>query len=168
MSMIFGAGILMAALQADTATSAGRRVVATTVVPPPFVTVVDRAAESALVNVRISSPEGLIWQDTLRVGRNSGASYSQDKSEAGPVECTGGSYDRSRRSSLRVQLYLRDGSEHGPVINVAVNWTHPNAIIGCQQSGTRGVQLEESLPLARGQSETLQADGGLTITLMRR
>ena len=151
-----------------------------TMVPPPIaVTSSSRqfaqsdpavpASLPAVIDIHVTSADGLDWQDTLRVDRNSGASYSQSKSEAGSANCAArSSYDRSRRTSLNVQLNLRDDSERGPSTQVSVSWSRPTSAEDCQAVGTRGVQLEQSIVLPPGQTRSIVGDGGLRVTLTRR
>ena len=76
------------------------------------ITTADRIARPAspspqieTIAVRISSPQGVLWQGNLRVGANQGASYSQNLSQASPDQCPPGSpYDRSERSSISFNL----------------------------------------------------------------
>jgi hypothetical protein len=53
------------------------------------------------------------------------------------------------------------------MINVSVSWQRPSKTVGCAGEGTRQVQLTQTVPLAPGQSVTLQGDAGLTVTVSR-
>ena len=110
----------------------------------------------------------MLFNDTLRVGGFAGASYQQSRSEAPETQCpTERYYSASTRDSLNVNLYQREESTAGPLINISVSWTRPSRTIGCGGEGTRQVQLNQTVPLAAGQSVTLQGDAGLSVTVSR-
>jgi hypothetical protein len=109
-----------------------------------------------------------LFNDTFRVARNSGASYSENRSEAPEMSCGGDRYSGSQeRYSLNINLYLREDIPTGPAVNVSVNWQRATRGIECGEEGTRGVQLTQTVPLAPGQSVTLEGDAGLAVTVSR-
>ena len=120
------------------------------------------------VRVRVTVGAQVLFSDTLRVGGFSGASYQQSRTEAPETQCpTERYYSPSMRDSLNVNLYQREDTTAGPLLNVSVSWTRPSRTIGCGGEGTRQVQLNQTVPLAPGQSVTLQGDAGLTVTVSR-
>lgn len=120
------------------------------------------------VRVRVTAGTQVLFSDTLRVSRVSGASYQQSRSEATETVCpTERYFFSSQRNSLNVNLYLREDSTIGSMLNVSVSWTRPSRGVGCGGEGSRQVQLTQTVPLAAGQSVTLQGDGGLAVTVSR-
>lgn len=120
------------------------------------------------VTVRITAGNRPLLSDTFRVSRNGGASYQQSRSEE-PVGCSEQRqrYGSQERNSLNLNLYLRDDGSGAPMVNVSVQWQRPSTPPVCVGEGSRQVQLTQTVPLAAGQSVTLQGDAGLTITLSR-
>ncbi|WP_310468274.1 hypothetical protein [Sphingomonas sp.] len=141
--------------------------------PPPVVTAsrIARPIEQSAVttlHVRVAVAGRSLFDDTLRVGQNSGASFSQTRSEAPALPCAGSRpYSGSTQNSLNIQLYARDNSHQGPGYSVNVSWQRPVAEPDCSGEGTRGVQLNQTVPLAPGESVTIRGDAGLTVTLTR-
>jgi hypothetical protein len=120
------------------------------------------------VHLRITAGNRELYNDTLRVTRNAGASYSESRSEASEGACAGGRYSgSSERHSLNIQLYLRDDMQSGQAVNVSVDWKRPSDNIVCGGEGSRTVQLTHTVPLTPGQSTTLHGDAGLTVTITR-
>lgn len=116
------------------------------------------------MRVRVMAGGRQLFSDTLRVSRIGGANYQESRSEAPPVVCAYGSTDRY---SLSVNIYLRDNVATGSKVNVAVTWQRPVAQSNCSEDGTRQVQLTQTVPLAPGQTVTIQGDAGLSVTLSR-
>ena len=121
------------------------------------------------IAVRVTAGNRILFNDTLRVSENSSASYSENRSEAATVACPPPrSHDSSDRSSLSIQLYLRDNRNTGEAVNISVNWQRPAPGSACGNDGTRTVQLGQTVQLQPGQSATIQGDAGLVVTLTRR
>src|SRR3954469_3613171 len=80
---------------------------------------VAQASDVARVRLRIVAGNQTLFDDELRVGRSSGASYSQSRSEAPEFNCSSDRYygGGGDRDSLNVQLYLRDDPQAGQAIN---------------------------------------------------
>ena len=146
--------------------------------PPPIIAVAPPAPpiiRSTLtksvpvpVRVRVAVGAQVLFNDTLRVSGIAGASYQESRSEAPETVCpTERYYSASRRDSLNVNLYQREESTAGPLFNVSVSWTRPSRTVGCGGEGSRQVQLTQTVPLAPGQSVTLQGDAGLSVTVSR-
>ena len=128
------------------------------------------AAESPIetLAVRISSPEGLLWQGTVRVGQNQSGSYSQSFSQASADNCPPNSpYDRSERSSLNFNVYVQNYGQGRPSYRVDASWGRPIKVPNCGESGTRTVQINQGVMLDPGQSATIQGDAGLQVELTR-
>ena len=123
----------------------------------------------AAIAVRVTAGNRVLFNDTLRVSSGSGASYSESRSEAALSICPAmRPYGSSERSSLSVQLHLRDNQATGPAVNVTVNWQRPAPGAACDNDGTRSVQLGQTVPLPHGESTTIAGDAGLLVTLTRR
>lgn len=133
-------------------------------------TVVLNANPDAIIPVRVRIMAGgnQLLNDTFRVSRNGSASYQESRSEA-PQPCgeEQRSYGSQERYSLNMNLYLRYEGMGGPMVNVSVSWGRPSANTICAGEGSRQVQLSQTVPLAPGQSVTLQGDAGLSVTLSR-
>ena len=156
------------------ATALHSQPVAITASPPPMLTssrIASRPVEQPAVtalHLRVTIAGRTLFDDSLRVGPNSGASFSQTRSEAPVQPCTGlRPYSGSAQNSLNIQLYARDNSNQGPSYSVNVNWQRPAAEPDCAGDGTRGVQLSQTVPLGPGESVTIRGDAGLTVTLSR-
>jgi hypothetical protein len=135
--------------------------------PPMMRSALTRAA-AVPVRIRVVAGTQVLLNDTLRVSGISGASYQESRSEAPETVCSAERYySASRRDSLSVNLYQREETTAGPLLNVSVSWTRPSRTVGCGGEGTRQVQLTQTVPLAPGQSVTLQGDAGLTVTVSR-
>ena len=121
------------------------------------------------VHVRVVAGNQELFNDSLRVTSNAGASYQESRSEAPPTVCTGERYYSSQqRYSINLNLYLREGSPQGPMVNVSVTWQRPSAMPSCGGDGSRQVQLTQTVPLVPGQSvDAIQGDAGLAVTISR-
>lgn len=143
--------------------------------PPPVLRVApirgDYSAVPAVapfpIRVRVVAGTQVLFNDTLRIARNANASYQESRNEAPETICPGERYYSSQeRYSLNINLYSRDDNSSGPAVNISVSWTRPARAVTCGE-GTRQVQLTQTVPLASGQSVTLQGDAGLSVTLSR-
>lgn len=143
-------------------------VIAITPPAPPMVRTPQLSSGPPIpVRVRVAAGSQVLFNDALRVSRISGARYEQSRSEAPETVCsTERYYNSSQRSSVNLSLYLRDDTTLGSVVNVSVSWVRPSRAAACAE-GTRQVQLTQTVPLAPGQSVTLQGDAGLTVSLSR-
>ncbi len=119
--------------------------------------------------VRVSSPAGVLWQGTLRVASNQGASYSQNLSQASPTNCPANApYDRSERSSINFNVYVQNSGEYGPIYRIDASWGRPTAEEGCGERGTRTVQVSKTLALDPGETGVVEGDAGLRVEVTRR
>ena len=120
------------------------------------------------LSVRLSSPQGILWQGTLRVSQNQSASYSQNWSQASPQVCpTGVPYDRSERSSINFNVYVQNNGQYGLSYRFDASWARPIPVSGCGESGTRTVSLNQALRLAPGQTSVIEGDAGFRVEVTR-
>ena len=120
------------------------------------------------VRVRVTAAGQQLLNDTFRLSRNASASYQESRSEAPDIMCsTQRSYGSQQRYSLNVNLYLREDGTNGPAVNVSVRWQRPVKLMTCGGEGSREVQLTQTIPLAPGQSMTVEGDAGLAVTISR-
>jgi hypothetical protein len=120
------------------------------------------------VRVRVVAGGQQLFDDTLRVSRTASASYQESRSEAPETVCAAQRYYSSQeRYSFNINLYLRDETPIGPSVNVTVRWQRPSKMPACGGEGSREVQLTQTVPLAPGQSTTIQGDAGLLVTISR-
>ena len=152
---------------------------AATVVTPPHVdartsaSIVAVAPEmtpvsSVPIHIRVTAAGQELLNDTFRVTSNAGATYQLSRSEAPDAVCAGERYYSSQqRYALNMNLYLRDGSAPGTMVNVSVSWQRPSKVPSCGGEGSRQVQLTQTVPLAPGQSVTIEGDAGLMVTISR-
>ena len=127
------------------------------------------SATTQIIAVRVSSPQGVLWQGTLRIAENQSASYSQNMSQASTVVCPPGSpYDRSERTSVSLNVYTQNYGQGRPNYRLDVSWGRPIIDTNCGESGTRTVQINQSVMLDPGQSTTIDGDAGLRIELTRQ
>jgi len=163
-----------AIIAAQSQASSPPPIVAVAPTPPPIVRVAgdlmiaDAPVPAFPVRVRVMAGGQQLLNDTFRVGRNAGASYTESRSEAPDMVCSNQRYYGSQqRYSLNVNLYLRDDGTNGPAVNVTVRWQRPAKLMTCGGDGSREVQLSQTVPLAPGQSVTLQGDAGLAVSISR-
>jgi hypothetical protein len=133
------------------------RIVATPAVP----------AQIQTLGVRVSSPQGVLWQGSLRVAENQSASYSQNLSQASTELCPPGSpYDRSERSSVSFNVYMQNyGQGRDPSYRIDASWARPIKDANCGESGTRTVQINQAVMLEPGQTSVIEGDAGLRVEL---
>ncbi|HUP67793.1 MAG TPA: hypothetical protein VM145_06260 [Sphingomicrobium sp.] len=131
--------------------------------------VVVQPNEVVRIHMRIAAGSQTLFDDDLRVGQNSGASYSENRSEAPEMNCSADRYYSSGdRDSLNVQLSLRNDPQIGSAVSVNVTWQRPTRTMTCPSEGSRSVSLAQTVSLAPGESETIRGDAGLVVTLTRR
>jgi hypothetical protein len=119
------------------------------------------------LSVRISSPEGIMWEGSLRVSPNQGANYQQNFSEASPDVCPPGSpSDRSERRSISFNVYSQSSSQPG-LYQIDASWGRPIRDQRCSGTGTRTVQVNKGVTLQPGETAVVEGDAGLKIEVMR-
>jgi hypothetical protein len=117
--------------------------------------------------VRLTSPQGVLWQGNVRVTQNQGASYSQNFSQASPTACPSTSYERSERSSVNLNVYLQNNGSNGMVYRVDASWQRPAEDSGCGERGTRTVQVAKGISLNAGETGVIEGDAGLRVEITR-
>ena len=121
------------------------------------------------VEMRVTAGNRLLFDDTLRVARNSAASFSQNRQEASLSACdTSRGYEASDRHALNINLYLQENSPGDQRVNVSVSWQRPVPGQECSTDATRMVQVTQTVRLERGQSQEIEGDAGLRVVLTRR
>ena len=139
------------------------RMVSDRIAAPPAV-----STPTQMIGVRVSSPQGVLWQGTLRIAENQSASYSQNLSQASTLVCPPGSpYDRSERTSVSFNVYTQNYGQGRPNYRLDVSWARPIIDPNCGESGTRTVQINQSITLEPGQTATIEGDAGLRVELSR-
>ncbi len=150
----------------ETGITTGQRIVAIGAVPSLEES---PAVQVSPIAVLVTAGNRVLFSGTLRVASGSGASYSENRSEAPLMTCpTLRPYEATERSSLSIQMYLRDNSAVGNGVNVSVNWQRPAPGGACGNDGTRSVQLSQTVQLQPGQNARIEGDAGLVVTLSRR
>lgn len=125
-------------------------------------------AQVDTLHIRISSPEGLLWQGPVRVSRNQGANYQQSLGQAFPDPCPpDGGYDRSERRHINFNIYSQQ-SERGAQYRLDVSWARPIIDSSCGETGTRTVQINKTVLLNPGESQSIEGDAGLKVEVSRR
>lgn len=120
------------------------------------------------LSVRVSSPQGVLWQGALRVANNQGASYSQNLSQASTHACpTNSPYDRSERSSVSFNVYAQNYGQGTPSYRIDASWARPIKEANCLESGTRTVQINHAVALQPGQTAAIEGDAGLRVEVTR-
>ncbi len=118
--------------------------------------------------VRISSPEGVLWQGSLRVSPNQGANYQQNFSQASLGLCPPGSpYDRSERRHINFNVYSQQNNQSGQTYRLDVSWGRPGPDEGCGERGTRTVQVNQTVAIEPGGTAVVEGDAGLRVELTR-
>jgi hypothetical protein len=140
----------------------------TTPVLSRYVSSAERLAQPPVsLEIRVSGEDGAIWEGRLRVGPT-GASISQNRSEAQPANCQVPSQflDRSVRTGFTLNLSPGYG-EAADLYSVNVSWTRV-AANGCAHDGTRTVQMQSTVTVPEHSSTVLRGDAGLVVELRRR
>jgi hypothetical protein len=147
-----------------------------TVPQAPYAMTADRIARPNLqslvgtenIVIRVSSPEGMLWEGTLRVGPNQGASYQQNFSQAPAQLCPPGSYyDRSERRHLNFSINAQHNQQTGPSYRIEASWARPVESQACGESGTRTVQISQTVQIVPGEPTVIEGDAGLRVRLVR-
>ena len=127
------------------------------------------SAPTQTLSVRISSPQAVLWQGTVRVAENQGASYSENMSQASTMTCPPNlPYDRSERSSVSFNVYSQNYGQGRPNYRLDVSWARPIIDPNCGESGTRTVQINQAVMLDPGETATVEGDAGLRVQLTRQ
>lgn len=146
-------------------------------VPAPIIMVSDRVLGptqdgTALpfedISIRATSPQGLLWQGTLRIGPSQGASCQHYYTQAPADRCAPGSpFDRSERSSLLLSVQAQNNRQWGQGFRLDATWTRPVRGEACGEGGSRTVQINQAFPIAPGETTILEGDAGLRVQLSR-
>ena len=153
--------------------------------PPPVIVALEPSSQSGItfsgrptpgadvpapysVDVTISVEGRTLWKGTLRLARTYSASYNQTVQEAPAEICPGmRSYEATQRTNFGIGLNSQF-TENQERINVNFSWVRPQPAKSCGSSGSRTVQINETVPLKNGETVTLTGDAGLVLTLSRR
>ena len=120
------------------------------------------------VAIRVTSPDGVLYDGILRVGPNQGASYQQSSSQAAGGVCPPGTpYDRSERRQFNFNINPQ-AYQGGQIYRIDVSWGRPTPEKGCGESGTRTVQINQTVGLDAGETALINGDAGLRVELTRR
>lgn len=120
------------------------------------------------IGIRVTSPEGVLWEGSLRVGPNQSANYSQSISQASAELCpVGSSYDRSERRNLNFSINPSYNQQLGQSYRMDASWTRPMRGDACYDSGTRTVQINQTVTIETGKTEVVEGDAGLRVELRR-
>ena len=120
------------------------------------------------IGIAVSSPQGPLWEGTLRVSPNQGASYQQNLSQASAQPCPSGSpYERSERSHLNVSVYAEQNLQLNLSYRIDASWARPIANLDCRETGTRTVQINHVVVIAPGETSVVEGDAGLRVQLTR-
>jgi hypothetical protein len=118
------------------------------------------------IGIRLISPEGVLWEGTLRVGSNQSANYSQNISQASTELCPAGpSYDRSERRNLNFSINPSYNQHLGQSYRVDASWARPVRGDACYDSGTRTVQIHQTVSIDPGKTQIIEGDAGLRVEL---
>jgi len=121
------------------------------------------------VDLHVSTGGRVLFNDTLRVARNSGASFNQNRSEASLTACDmSRGYESADRHSLSINLYLQENTPGDPRVNVSVSWQRPVPGMECATDATRMVQVTQTVRIDPGVSQTIEGDAGLRVIVTRR
>jgi ribosomal protein L31 len=127
------------------------------------------SASIATIAIDVSAEGRPIWQGSLRVGANSGASFNQHMQQASdrPKSCDLDQRIGSSRDQFSIQLSRFRRSNEEDAVNVTASWTrsvHPVAC-GSYESPNRTVSLTDAVALTPSRPAQLRGDGGLLVTL---
>jgi hypothetical protein len=120
------------------------------------------------VAVRITSPEGLLWEGSLRVGPYQNGSYNQSISQASDNVCPREPhYDRAERSQFTFGIYAPTGERSAQNYRIDASWARPVKGEMCVETGTRTVQMSQMVSIAAGETKTISGDAGFRVQLSR-
>lgn len=142
--------------------------------PAPVIAVGDRIAPPSVsaqtraesLSIRISSSDGVLWQGSVRVRPNQGASYNQNFSQASTESCGSNSYDHAERRQFNFNVNAQHNAL-GQAYRIDVSWQRPIADGTCSETGTRTVGVNRTVLLSPGQTSVIEGDAGLRIELTR-
>lgn len=121
-----------------------------------------------VIDVEASVDGKTLWQGSLRVGAQGGASFQRTLREAPPEGCAANEdygFSGGVRDSLNIQI-TASRYDQASRQTYTVEWQRPTD--QCPASVTRTAKISGSVQLEPGQSATLHGDAGLTLRLSRR
>jgi hypothetical protein len=138
---------------------------------PPAIHVVQpnrNLTEVTTVDVVVRAGNEVLFEGPLRVAVIAPAAMSHEQTEAPPAGCPAKGYrDRAVRR-LRLNLSANAGQGGDRDYAVSVSWTRPIDRACPAPTGTRTVELTETVMLSVGRAVTVTGDGDLSVTLRRR
>jgi hypothetical protein len=113
-------------------------------------------APPVLLDVRVSSGAGDLWQGSLRTGQ-AGASLTHHRSESEAEGCPDQpAYDKTIRHQLTVNIHNAGAQPTGAAYHVSVSWQRPASPQGCASDGMRTVQIQQTIGLPPGAQAMMQ------------
>ena len=174
---------ILAALAAQTA-----GMISASPSPPPVIVALEPASQSGitfaqpvrpatppeavvpyLVDVTITADGRTLYKGTLRLARAYSASYNETVQQAPAEICPGArTYEASQRTNLGLGLNSQF-LENEERISVNLSWVRPRAVsASCRYTGSRTVQVNDTVTLKPGETVVIKGDAGLELTLSRR
>ena len=120
------------------------------------------------LSVRLTSPQGVLWQGNVRVTDNQGASYSQSFSQASMYACSPSSYNQTEQNSINFNIYWQNNGNGDRSFRLDSSWQRPAEARDCGERGTRTVQVNQNLAIGHGETGVVEGDAGLRIEVTRR
>jgi hypothetical protein len=121
------------------------------------------------VDVIVTAEGQTLYKGTLRLARAFSASYNETVQEAPAEICPGArNFESAQRTNLGIGLNSQfvDNEER---ISVTLSWVRPRvAGASCRFSGSRTVQINDTVTLKPGDTVVIKGDAGLELTLNRR
>ena len=176
---------MLSILAAFAAQSAG--IITSTNSPPPVIVALEPASQSGItigqpgrpaqldapmpypVDVTITADGRTLYKGTLRLARAYSASYNETTQEAPAEICPGArSFESTQRTNLGIGLNSQF-LENEERISVNLSWVRPRAVsASCRFSGSRTVQINDTVTLKPGDTVVIKGDASLELTLSRR
>ncbi len=125
-------------------------------------------AEVFAVDVTVRADKQTLFEGPLRVSRTTPASMQREQSEAPPGACPDQEYGGRANNRLRLQLTSSFSQSSQTRITVSVSWTRPVERPCPTPTGSRTVEVTQTVVLPPGQIVTVAGDAGLVVTLRRR
>jgi len=125
------------------------------------------AAES--IGIAVYQGREPIWTGSLRVGGPYGsASFSQSRNEFGelcPAEPGAPGRQGNSSESLNFSISRYNSQQEPDRFNISLNWSRP--VPRCQGEGNDTYGFNRVVNLPRGQSVTIDGNGGVSVRLTR-
>ncbi|UIJ43893.1 hypothetical protein LZK98_12410 [Sphingomonas cannabina] len=125
---------------------------------------------SYIVDVDVHAEGKAIWAGQLRVAQGSSSMARSDVTQA-PIEICPEARPRyivgMSSGRFRIELRPERDIDNAARIQVSLSWTRPVESECPLPPGTRTIEFTQAVDLVPGRPQTITADGGVTVRLVR-